>query len=116
MFDHERRDGVVRPCGRGPASPRGVQRRSPRACYRAGVVANPAQTLTVSARDVADRKFDSSAYPYQHLAVVQMAKIGTPDSQIPLVMSAVEMLGHAGWELVCFTMANRTVVAVLRRR
>jgi hypothetical protein len=48
--------------------------------------------------------------------VVQVAKIGTPDSQIPLVMSAVETLGRAGWELVSFTMAHRTVVAVLRRR
>jgi hypothetical protein len=80
------------------------------------VAANPAQTLTVSARDVADRKFDPASYPYEHLAVVQVAKIGTPDSQIPLVMSAVETLGRAGWELVSFTMANRTVVAVLRRR
>lgn len=80
------------------------------------MAANPAQTLTVSARDVADRKFDPSAYPYHHLAVVQVAKIGTPDSQIPLVMSAVETLGRTGWELVSFTMANRTVVAVLRRR
>lgn len=72
---------------------------------------NIGQTLTVTAREVADRKFDPSAYPYQHLAVVQVAKIGTPDSQIPLVMSAVEMLGQVGWELAGFTMANRTVVA-----
>jgi hypothetical protein len=80
------------------------------------VATNPAQTLTVSARDVANRKFDPAAYPHRHLAVVQVAKIGTPDSQIPLVMSAVEMLSPAGWELVGFTMAHRTVVAVLRRR
>ncbi|WP_331773286.1 hypothetical protein OG948_58875 (plasmid) [Embleya sp. NBC_00888] len=74
------------------------------------------QTLTVTAREVVDRKFDTSAYPYRHLAVVQVAKIGTPDSQIPLVMSAVEMLDQAGWSLAGFTMANRTVVAVMRRR
>jgi hypothetical protein len=80
------------------------------------VATNTAQTLTVTARHVADRKFDPSAYPYQHLAVVQVAKIGSPDSQIPLVMYAVEMLAQDGWELVSFTMANRTVVAVLRRR
>jgi hypothetical protein len=86
------------------------------ACYRAGVGTNIGQTLTVTARDVADRKFDPSAYPYRHLAVVQVAKLGTPDSQIPLVMSAVEMLGQIGWELAGFTMANRTVVAVMRRR
>lgn len=80
------------------------------------MAANPAQTLTVKARDVVDRKFDPSVYPYQHLAVIQVAKIGTPDSQIPLVMTAVETLGRVGWELVGFTMANHTVVAVLRRR
>lgn len=77
---------------------------------------NPAQTMTVSARDVADRKFDPAAYPYAHLAVVQVAKVGTPNSQIPLVMSAVETLSRVGWELVSFTMANHTVAAVLRRR
>jgi len=65
---------------------------------------------------VADRKFDPAAYPHQHLAVVQVAKIGTPDSQIPLVMTAVETLGQAGWELAGFTMAHRSVVAVMRRR
>jgi hypothetical protein len=86
------------------------------ACYSAGVSTDPARTLTVTARDVADRKFDPSAYPFQHLAVVQVAKIGTPDSQIPLVMGAVEMLGQVGWDLVAFTMANRTVAAVMRRR
>ncbi len=79
------------------------------------MAANPAQTLTVTARDVADRKFDPAAYPYQHLAVVQVAKIGTPDSQIPLVMSAVEMLASVGWELVGFTISGHTVVAVIRR-
>ncbi len=77
---------------------------------------NSAQTLTITAREVVERKFDPSAYPYQHLAVVQVAKIGTPDSQIPLVMSAVEMLGQVGWEISGFSMANRTVVAVMRRR
>ena len=75
-----------------------------------------AKTLTVSARDVVKQKFDVHAYPHRHLAVVQVGKIGTPDSQIPLVMSAVETLGHAGWELAGFTMAHRTVVAVMRRR
>jgi hypothetical protein len=75
-----------------------------------------ARTLTVTARAVADRQFDPSSYPHQHLAVVQVAKIGTPDSQIPLVMTAVELLGRVGWELVSVTMAHRTVVAVLRRR
>ena len=55
-----------------------ARRRSPGACYRAGVAADPAQTLTVSARDLAERKFAPSAYPYQRLAVVQVAKIGTP--------------------------------------
>ncbi|GIG88548.1 hypothetical protein [Plantactinospora endophytica] len=77
---------------------------------------NSGQTLTVTAREVVDRKFDPSSYPYRHLAVVQVAKIGTPDSQIPLVMGAVETLGQIGWELAAFTMANRTVVAVMRRR
>jgi hypothetical protein len=86
------------------------------ACYRAVVGTNAAKTLTVTAREVVDRKFDPSAYPYQHLAVVQVAKIGTPDSQIPLVMSAVETLGQIGWELAGFTMASRTIVAVMRRR
>jgi hypothetical protein len=76
---------------------------------------NSPQTLTVTAREVADRKFDPSTYPYRHLAVVQTAKIGTPESQLPLVMSAVEMLGQAGWELAGFSMAHRTVVAVMRR-
>ena len=85
-------------------------------CYRAGVGTDAGTTMTVSAREITDRRFDPSAYPYRHLAVVQVAKIGTPDSQIPLVMSAVEMLGQAGWELAGFTMANRTVVAVMRRR
>jgi hypothetical protein len=42
--------------------------------------------------------------------------VNTPDSQIPLVMNAVETLGQVGWELVAFTMANRTVAAVMRRR
>lgn len=77
---------------------------------------NATQTLTVTAREIVDRKFDASAYPFQHLAVVQVAKVGTPDSQIPLVMSAVETLGRIDWELVGCTMANRTVVAVMRRR
>ena len=72
--------------------------------------------MTVSARDVAQGKFDLHAYPHSHLAVVQVGKIGTPESQIPLVMSAVETLGQAGWELTGFTMAHRTVVAVLRRQ
>jgi hypothetical protein len=80
------------------------------------VAADPAQTLTVTARQVVDRKFEPSRYPYRHLAVQQVAKLGTPDSQIPLVMSAVELLAQAGWELVAFTMVNRTVVAVMRRR
>ena len=75
-----------------------------------------AQTMTVTARDVAHRKFDPADYPHQHLAVVQVAKIGTPDSQVPLVMTAVEALSQAGWELAGFTMANRSVVAVMRRR
>jgi hypothetical protein len=74
-----------------------------------------AQTLTVSARDVVDKKFDVRVYPYHHLAVVQMAKVGGPDSQIPLVMSAVETLSRVGWQLAAFTMAHRTVVAVMRR-
>lgn len=77
---------------------------------------DPVRTLTVSARDVADRRFDPSTYPYQHLAVVQVAKIGTPDSQIPLVMGAVETLAQVGWELVSLTMENHTVAAVMRRR
>jgi hypothetical protein len=49
-------------------------------CYRAGVGTDTGQTLTVTAREVTERKFDPSAYPYRHLAVVQVAKIGTPDS------------------------------------
>ncbi len=77
---------------------------------------NSTETLTITAREVTNGKFDPSAYPFQHLAVVQVARIGTPDSQIPLVMSAVETLGRVGWELVAFTMANHTVVAVMRRR
>jgi hypothetical protein len=75
-----------------------------------------ARTLTVSARDVVKQRFDLHAYPHQHLAIVQVGKIGTPDSQIPLVMTAVETLGRVGWELAGFTMAHRTVVAVMRRR
>lgn len=75
-----------------------------------------ARTMTVSARDVVKRRFDLHAYPHQHLAIVQAAKIGTPDSQIPLVMSAVETLGQVGWELAGFTMAHRTVMAVMRRQ
>ena len=74
-----------------------------------------AKTMTVSARDVVRQKFDLHAYPHRHLAVVQVAKIGTPDSQIPLVMSAVETLGQAGWALAGFTISHRTVVAVMRR-
>ena len=75
-----------------------------------------AESLTVSARDVVQQKFDLAAYPHAHLAIVQVGRIGTPEAQIPLVMSAVETLGRAGWELAGFTMAHRTVVAVLRRR
>lgn len=78
------------------------------------VSADPDQTMTISARDVARGRFDPAAYPYRHLAVVQVAKIGTPDSQIPLVMSAVETLARLGWELAGFTMENHTVVAVMR--
>ncbi|WP_412735966.1 hypothetical protein [Krasilnikovia sp. MM14-A1259] len=74
-----------------------------------------AQTLTVAASVVVDGKFDPNAYPYQHLAVVRVGKIGTPDSQIPLVMTAIEILGGTGWELVSFTIAHRTVCAVMRR-
>ena len=74
-----------------------------------------AQTLTVTARDVVDQKFDPAAYPYRHLAVVQIGKIGGPEAHIPLVMTAVETLNRAGWEMAAFTMANRTVVAVMRR-
>jgi hypothetical protein len=70
----------------------------------------------MSARDVIKQRLDVHAYPHRHLAIVQTATIGTPDSQIPLVMSAVETLGRAGWELAGFTMAHRTVVAVMRRR
>ena len=77
---------------------------------------DPAHSLTVSARDVVKQKFDVHAYPHRHLAIVQVGKIGTPDSQIPLVMSAVETLAQAGWELTGFTMAHRTVVAVMRRQ
>ena len=44
------------------------------------------------------------------------AATGSADSQIPRVMSAVELLGRVGWELAGFTMADRTVVAVMRRR
>jgi hypothetical protein len=80
------------------------------------VAKDTARTLTVSARDVVKQKFDMYGYPHQHLAVVQTAGIGSPDGQIPLVMSAVEQLGQAGWELAGFTMAHRTVVAVMRRR
>jgi hypothetical protein len=79
------------------------------------VAKDTAQTLTVSARDVVKQTFDVYAYPHRHLAVVQVGKIGTPESQIPLVMSAVETLGQVGWELTGFTMAHRTVVAVMRR-
>jgi hypothetical protein len=79
------------------------------------VGSDSATTFTVSAREVVRQRFDLHAYPHRHLAVVQVARIGTPDSQIPLVMSAVETLGRAGWELAGFTMAHRTVVAVLRR-
>ena len=84
--------------------------------YRGGVGTNAAPGITVSARDVVNRKFDPATHPYRHLAVMQMAKIGSPDGQVPLVMTAVEMLGQAGWELAGFTMAYRTVVAVMRRR
>ena len=72
--------------------------------------------MTISARDVTDGMFDSGAYPHQHLAVVQVGKIGLPESQIPRLMAAVETLGQAGWELVGFTMAHRTVVAAMHRR
>jgi hypothetical protein len=85
-------------------------------CYLAGVSSNAVKTLTVTAREIAERTVDLSAYPYRHLAIKQVANIGTPDSQIPLVMSAVEILSQAGWELAGFTMASRTVVAVMRRR
>jgi hypothetical protein len=74
-----------------------------------------AQTLTVSARDVVDRRFDAALYPHRHLAVVQVGKLGGPDAHIPLVMGAVETLGQLGWELVAFTMVHRTVMAVMRR-
>jgi hypothetical protein len=77
---------------------------------------NPAETMTVTARQVTDGKFDPGAYPYAHLAVMQAAGISSADSQIPRVMSAVELLGRVGWELAGFTMADRTVVAVMRRR
>jgi hypothetical protein len=80
-----------------------------------GSASKAAQTLTVSARDVVEQKFDPAAYPYRHVAVVAAGKVGTPDAQIPLVMTAVETLTRIGWELAGFTMANRTVVAVLRR-
>lgn len=77
---------------------------------------NTGPSMQVSARDIVERKFNPAAYPYHHLAIVQVAKIGTPDSQIPLVMSAVELLGQVGWELAGFAIAHRTVVAVMRRR
>lgn len=77
---------------------------------------DPSQTLTVSAGDVTGRTFDPSAYPHRHLAIVQTGKLGTADSQIPRVMGAVETLSRTGWELAGFTMAERTVVAVVRRR
>ena len=76
---------------------------------------DPARTLTVTARDVIDGAFNAGAYPHHHLAVLQVAKIGTPNSQISLVMAAVEMLSQLGWDLVGFTMENHTVVAVLHR-
>ena len=76
---------------------------------------DPTRTLTVTAREVVDGAFNTGAYPHRHLAVIQVAKIGTPNSQIPLVMAAVEMLSQVGWELVGFTMENHTVVAVLHR-
>jgi hypothetical protein len=79
------------------------------------VADDPIRTLTVSARDVVDHVFNVAAYPHRHLAVVQVAKIGTPNSQIPLVMNAVEMLSQIGWDLAGFSMENHTVVAVLQR-
>ena len=79
-------------------------------------MADTAQTLTVSARDVVEQKFDVHAYPHRHLAIVQVGKIGSAESQIPVVMGAVETLGRLGWELAGFTMAHRTVVAVMHRR
>jgi hypothetical protein len=75
-----------------------------------------AQALTVKASDVVDGRFNPSAYPHRHLAVIQVGKIGPPVIQIPKVMSAVETLSQLGWDLVSFTMEDRTVVAVLRRR
>jgi hypothetical protein len=75
-----------------------------------------AQALTVRARDVVNGRFNPSAYPHRHLAVVQIAKIGLSVYQIPKVMSAVEKLSQHGWDLVSFTMEDRAVVAVLRRR
>lgn len=83
--------------------------------YRAGVASDAGTTMTVSARDVVDRRFNPSAYPYRHLAITQVAKLGTPNSQIPLVMGAVEALAQVGWELVSVTMESRTVLAVMRR-
>lgn len=74
-----------------------------------------AQTLTISAREVVKQRFDAAAYPYRHLAVSQTGKIGTAEAQIPVVMAAVEILGLAGWELVAFSMAPRTVTAAMRR-
>jgi hypothetical protein len=75
-----------------------------------------AQTLTVTARDVVNQKFDLTGYPYRYLAVIQVGKIGGPEAHIPLVMNAVETLSRVGWELASFTIAHRTLVAVLRRQ
>lgn len=97
---------------RGRTSP---LRAAPTRCYRRGVADDPARTFTVSARDVVKGAFDAASYPHRHLALVQVAKIGTPAGQLPLVMAAVETLSRLGWELVGFSMENHTVVAVLRR-
>jgi hypothetical protein len=85
--------------------------------HRSSDSARIAENLTVPVKKVLDGEFDSASYPYQHLAVQERANLGVPETLVPRLMVAVEILGRAGWELVCMTqVGDRSLVAALRRR
>jgi len=71
-------------------------------------------TRRVSAEAILDNRVDLGGYPYRHLVVVGLRRLGL--DRVSSVIAAVEVLDRFGWELVNVAELGGYVCAFLRRR